>query len=182
MEFIQCPNGKVWKYEDGWVEGVVSVSEGDYTDLEQFLDAMAVEATGSSCGLTDISYDTLGGGLTSFNACLEEVKAEEWEEVEGYTLLNSQDDLFTIVDTFAEQFNLSDTEKQSFADLLFNETPVPTATHSFSINATVKTAHYVLIEGNITQAYITVGTTPIQIWDDQAATQLLLNIGEPALN
>lgn len=69
MQFIKFPNGKVWAVnQNGWIAGTVLVSEYESKDdLEARLDAIAEAATGSIVGLTDFSYQYLGGDMVSFH-------------------------------------------------------------------------------------------------------------------
>lgn len=70
MQFIKFPNSKVWQTsESGWISGTVLVSDYEEKDLEQRMDAISAAATGSICGLTDFSYQYLGGDLVSFHGC-----------------------------------------------------------------------------------------------------------------
>lgn len=93
MKFIQFPHGKVFRVDNnGWVTGCVQVPSYEDHDvhdtLEAKLDAIAEAATGSSCGLTNFSYQYRGNDWVSFSGTAEELPAEEAEfEDAGFKVL-----------------------------------------------------------------------------------------------
>lgn len=93
MNFIQFPNGKVFRGDNnGWVTGCVRVPSYEGYEvlgtLEAKLDAIAAAATGSSCGLSNFSYQYLGHDWVAFSGSAEELPAdkEDFEE-SGFKVL-----------------------------------------------------------------------------------------------
>lgn len=74
MQFVQFPNGKIWRIQDnGFIEGTVTVPTSEYSSSEDslsyelFMDAISENAVGSSTGLEDLSYQQLGEDLVAFS-------------------------------------------------------------------------------------------------------------------
>lgn len=79
MKFVKFPNGKVWRVDDnGIIAGSVFVPNySRLHDLEDALDAVSEAATGSCCGLTDISHQARGNDIVWFSGCAEELPDDE---------------------------------------------------------------------------------------------------------
>lgn len=111
MQFIQFPNGNVWRVsEQHRISGTVQVHDYEnFESLEDRLDAISEAATGSCCGLTDFSYTYRGNDLVSFYGTADALPADEADFAdEGYkVLLPGSPELAAAL---MAQYNLSEAE------------------------------------------------------------------------
>lgn len=104
-QFIKFPNGKVWAVDEhGWIQGSVIASEFIDKDLELALDDVAESVTGSISGLTNFSYQYLGGDRVSFHGCAS-VLDEESDDCQELALDSAE-----LRQLLMAQYQLSDAE------------------------------------------------------------------------
>lgn len=112
-QFLKCPNGKVWLFDSSqqWIDGCVEVPYSDDLSLEDFLDAVSEEATGSVVGLTNFRYCRLGGDWVSFSGYAEEFEPNDSDNVDnpsGYEILAANDP--RVQQALVHQYGLHDSD------------------------------------------------------------------------
>lgn len=116
-QWIKFPNSKVWRVEDGLVEGVTMVPNFlDHEDLDSRLDAISEAVTGSLAGLTDFSYQYRGNDLVSFSGKVAEMLDQEPDEIS--ILDTSSDELRAAL---ANQYGLDEGEVIHALDSLMQD-------------------------------------------------------------
>lgn len=118
MNFVQFPNGKVWRNIDGRISGVVFVADEGPT-VDSLLDAIAEAATGSEIGLSDFSFTSLGNSLYAFHGMAEIPEDEVDYAEEGFKVLHRTDP--ALATALAAQYRLSDIEVQHALQSLDNQ-------------------------------------------------------------
>ncbi|MEX3983646.1 hypothetical protein AB4Y45_32210 [Paraburkholderia sp. EG287A] len=114
MEFVLCPNGKVWALNnEGLISGSVLVPEyEDKETLENRLLAISEAATGSQTGLTNFEYKYLGDDIVWFEGVPEILDnyPEECKKLEA-----TSDEVSSAL---AEQYGLDSMEVEHALDNL----------------------------------------------------------------